>query len=246
MRIRRSSAPGRANMPRKTDFTGIICCKCGSDKTYVRPSGRPEWYRHYDKEGNWDWKSWLCHKCYMKKQNYLPGSHQNIQRDFARIRIGQLSIDKEKGKSTITEAVVQKARRCKSYNIDTDNFNSEFDLYLDPEYNIIQVKSATYSHIYGWWSFKGVNVGNADNVFLVCMDNMWNNVEKMYVVPKETIEKRIKHDSGITIAKNPSRISQYFEFEISAKPYNDAYHSLIAFLKNRKYFGIEDIKKWLS
>ena len=162
-------------MPIKTDFTGVVCCKCGNDKTHVRPSGQQCWYRKYGKNGDWDGKSWLCHKCYSKKQNYLPGSHQNIQRDFARWRIGQLDKYSNKGKEVIGQWIVAKVLGLEDLNIVNDRFNEPTDLS-----DKVEVK--TKSPNYGEWSISFGEHHNFDRAVILCMDKYepWKNIVRVY------------------------------------------------------------------
>lgn len=51
--------------------------------------------------------------------------------------------------------------------------------------------------------------------------------------------------SNIDIYKT-FRSSKYDQFKVDPQSYNDTYKSLMSYLGDRKFFGIEDIKKWLS
>jgi len=69
------------------------------------------------------------------------------------------------------------------------------------------------------------------------------DIESVWIIPNE---ENIYNRKDIKIWKTSERISKYDKFKTDPKPYNDAYHSLMEFLKDKKYFGIEDIKKWLE
>lgn len=52
--------------------------------------------------------------------------------------------------------------------------------------------------------------------------------------------------TGFAIVKNPSRITWYPKYRIDEGPYSDTYQNIMEYLRDKKYFGIEDIKKWLK
>lgn len=116
-----------------------------------------------------------------------------------------------------------------------DNFRTRFDLSLDPEYDIIQ--SRLRSPYYGDW-LVSIREQYFDTLFALCMSNGMADIKGIYAIP----QKELRNTTAIRICRN----SKWKKFRISEKQYNDAYHSLMSYLKNRKYFGMEDIKKWLD
>jgi len=46
----------------KVDHSNTVCCICGSRDTYIC-QGKPDWRRYYDKNGDWDEKSYTCYNC---------------------------------------------------------------------------------------------------------------------------------------------------------------------------------------
>jgi hypothetical protein len=206
------------------------CYVCGTD------NGGWNWRRDYDNKGNLTGR-YLCKSCW---DMHSPNSGNNIIKSMANLRRGLLVIDNEKGKGIISEAVVAKIRKLDILCIEMDNFNYVYDLSIDPEYGIIQVK-ARHLH-YGEWGIGHFNNMDFDNLFFICMDEFWENIDRMYVIPIEDIPDSL----GISIYKNPSRGEWYRNFRIEEKHYNDAYHNLISFIRHKQYFGIEDIKKWMT
>jgi hypothetical protein len=146
------------------------------------------------------------------------------------------------GKGILITAVVAKVRKLDVLDIKLDYLRNNVDLSDDFEYNAIEVKMATLNYA-NMWSFSTEREQWYDNIFLVCMDKHqpWKTIEEIYIIPSDVAYK-VK---SITIYKGSQR-SIYSTFKIDPKPYNDAYHSLMEFLKDKKYLCIEDIKKWLN
>jgi hypothetical protein len=153
-----------------------------------------------------------------------------------------LSIDINQGIGLIGEAIVGKIRKLKVISIISDNFKLKCDLSADPEFGIIQVK--TRRLIEARWQVSQFENLNFDHVILICIYG--KNIERIYIFPKnEAIKRR-----SLTIYKNPSRGTWYDNpkngYRVDEKLYNESYQSLMSFLGDRKYFGIEDIKKWMK
>ena len=227
---------------RKVDHDNTKCYKCGNNETYMTRGFDPAWHKYYDEKGNWDKKSYICGRCY---QTYDSNSHNRFRKLTETLcRNEGLSIDINQGKGVIGEAIVGKIRKLNVLSITLDNFNLKFDLSSDLEFGIIQVKTRTL--IEGEWEVSHFNDMNFDYVFLICMDYIWKNIERVYIFPKEEIIAR----RSITISKNPSRGTWYDSlkngYRIDDKPYNEAYQDIMRFLEDKKYFGVEDIKKWMG
>lgn len=47
-------------------YEGRKCIKCGNTETYVTSAGYEYWARYYDKDGEWDKKSYMCNLCYQR------------------------------------------------------------------------------------------------------------------------------------------------------------------------------------
>lgn len=62
---------------------------------------------------------------------------------------------------------------------------------------------------------------------------------------KPKTESELYGSQNVTIYGN-SKSSKWKKFRIDEKPYNDVYHSLMSHLKDKKFFGIVDIKEWLG
>ncbi len=226
----------------------IRCCICNSDKTSIDRDGYPVWRKYKDEMGNWDKKSYSCHSCYMDIYNKSANGSHTMMRLLRSVRTGNIYIYGDKGKGLIVEMVVAKVRRLKNINIETDNFNSQLDLSCDNEYGRPQIKGP--SLIGGIWK---VHFGpNFDHIWIVCMDKNRKNVKRIYIIPC----CKLANSTVINIYEDWSRVTRggsKFEWveeyridEFIKDIYNDAYHSLLSFLGDKKYFGIDDIKKWME
>lgn len=51
--------------------------------------------------------------------------------------------------------------------------------------------------------------------------------------------------SRFGIAKNLFKTSKYDRFKVDPKPYDSSYQDLMLYIRDKKFFGIEDIKAWL-
>jgi hypothetical protein len=220
------------------NFEKRKCCKCGSNKTGKNLSGNPHWYKYYAEKGNWDGESHICTICYQKYG--FKGSH-NTQRFVSNYRTGNVKKDDDYGISIISQAVVVKVHRIEDLTIKTDNLRYYIDAESD-KYGKIDIKSSTLQQ-YGIYDFKNRMKIDCDTYICLGYDKYRRNVDDVYIVPNEGWIYELGH---IAIPKNPSRTSKYDKFKVYSKPYNDTYHDLMSFLKDRTYFGIEDIKKWLE
>lgn len=222
------------------DHSNTKCCKCGKNETYVRPNGSAEWLRYRCKEGIWDRKSYLCKKCYTNDYQSNPDSQNNIKKLLANCRNGNLAKNSETGKGLIGEAVLAKTRSLKIINIESDNFNSKIDLSYDNEYGIIQSKSGI--SMIGKWEFGTGGIRWCDTLGLLCIDRYRLAIIRLYMIPSKHVKV-----STITINDtiNP-RGSKWDKFRIDENAYNNAYQNLMYYLKDKDFFGIKDIKKWLD
>ena len=217
-------------------YEGRICCVCDSSDTGKNNSGNPQWYDcNCNKE---NCTRHLCTKCYAKVYKRLPDSVLNRNVKWRR---GLLFIEDNNAKGIIGEAVVAKVRNLEILSIKTDNFNYKFDLSYDRQYGIFQVKFRILLDKWNKWNIRTEISQNYDSLIALCVYK--ENIDRVYIVPK----KELHGLTDLAIYKNPSRGVQWYEnFLVDEKPYNDAYHNLMEFLKDKKYFGIEDIKKWLE
>lgn len=221
---------------RKIDHTNTKCRICGNDKTGRGVNGYPDWRRDkYRKEG-WDGKSYICTRCESKERQRLPDSRNSVIKAIANSRNSLLDIDSNTAKGLIGEALIAKVRNLEVISIKLDNFRTRFDLSLDSEYDIIQ--SRLRSPYYGDWLVSIDREQYFDTLFALCMSNGMTDIKEIYAIP----QKELRNTTATRICRN----SKWKKFRISEKQYNDAYHSLMSYLKNRKYFGMEDIKKWLE
>lgn len=215
------------------------CCQCESIET-TRYRGIEHW--HKCKCGKDLCTGWLCKICYTREHHKSPDGYVTTINSMSKHNTGLLGIDSETGKGLIGESVVAKVRKLEIVAIKSNNFRSKFDLSEDEEYRNIQVKIAAPQ--YGDW-FASIGRGhNFDTLFGLCMDKIMKNVKRMYVVPVA----ELLGVSTISFRGHPlpSIGSKWDKFRIDEKPYNDTYHSLMLYLNDKKYFGADDISKWLK
>ncbi len=206
-------------------FKNRKCCICGSNETYIKNTGEPWWIR-YKINGNWDRKSHLCMKCHIKERS--PDCKNR-----------QFRITHSYGKGIIGEAVVMDVRKIKNYNIEVNNFCAKFDLFGDPEYDVIQVK--TKIPFYGDWTTNFGEEHNFNTLFFLCMNENRKVIERIYIIP----EKELCDITGVSVKYNGK--SKWEKFRLNdIELYNDAYQSLIEYLKDKKFFNFNDIENWLK
>lgn len=219
----------------KNYFEGRRCSICGNDKSYQN-----HWYKRYSEKGTWDKKSYMCLRCYGR---YDPDSGHNQIKIIANSRNCQLDIRSPSGKGLIGEATIAKVRKLDVISIMLDHFGSKFDLSLDPEFGNIQSKLRNSR--YGNYDVYFGMLHDFDTLFVICINEDTDNIESICVIP----EDELYGITNITIYNNPKYGSKWDKYTLNKdniKPYNDTYVSLMELLKDRKYFGIEDIKKWLD
>lgn len=214
------------------------CCKCGQDLL----SGNFHGERYYGDKGIWDGKSWLCNKCRCKNFS------DRTRKPFMKSRTGSLHIYSSNGIGLIGEGVFIKVRGAKNCNILKDNFDLEYDCF-DDKYGKTQIKTRgmvlvrRINRSEYRWCFSNIKPENYDTIVIFCIDKSRKNIERIYVIQSEYV-----NSTSITIYERlVSRHSKWEEFRLhDIKIYNDAYQSLISYLGDRKFIGIEDIKKWLN
>lgn len=211
------------------------CCKCRKDLL----SGNFHGERYYDDKGLWDGKSWLCNKC--RSKNFSNKTRKPLMKS----RTGCLPISSSNGIGLIGEGVFLKVRGAKNCNILKDNFDLEYDCF-DNEYGKTQIKIRGMVLVHRInrseyrWCFSNIKPENYDTIVLFCIDKSRKNLEKMYIIPSEHV-----NSTSITIYERP--VSRWEEFRLDdIGIYNGAYQSIISYLGDRKYIGIDDIKKWLD
>lgn len=221
-------------------FKGRICYICGNNKTKLRPRGTPYWTHYRNDNGELIEDKFVCYRCQHKIYRELPDSYNEANKLVKDWRTGNLDIDSSAGKGFISETIVVSITGSSNMNINMNDFRWPYDLEHN-YYKRINVKG--YVPYYGMWIYQTNGKENFDTYFLLGYDENRKNIETVHIVPNKDWVFNL---SKITIVRNSSKISKYDLFRIDAKPYSDAYHSLMEFLKDKKYIGIEDIKKWLE
>ena len=213
---------------KESELENRRCCKCGSGNVYMREQGSPLWrrykgddWRNYkagSKTGEWDGKSYLCGNCYGRIISNFPDSRNSSLKKIANCRNRQVDPDSTHGKGHIAEQIVTKTLGIKNYNLESDNFCSEFDAYDPIKFHRIDVKGP--SLIDGVWTAT-VRRKNFDNLFILCMSSDYNCVIKVYIIQKESLGDNnvIKIYDGII---NMS----YDKFLVDEKPYDGTFHSM--------------------
>ncbi len=233
---------GKTETPNKKEkfFKGRICNVCGSDKTTLSTRGIPRWTYYRDDNGEIIKDKFICYRCQQRIYRKMPNSYNEANKLVKNCRTGNIDINSSVGKGLIGEAVVVSITDSSNMNIDMNNFRWPYDLE-HIHHKRINVKG--YVPYHDMWIYDTDGKENFDTYFLLGYDENRKNIESMHIIPnKDWVYNLVK----ITIVRNSSRVSKYDQFKINPKPYNDAYHSLMEFLKDKKYFGIEDIKKWLN
>jgi len=219
------------------------CCKCGNTETYVHPDGYEHWYSHKcDKKNCTGYLCQTCWSAYDIENN--PNNQNNMMRSMANVRNCQLDIYSTSGKGFIIEAIIAKERHIKIYNIEIDNFSARFDLY-DQEYRRIQSKSPSLNEGLMRWDASFGMYHNFDALFLSCMDKDRKNIERLYIIP----ESELYGDVHLSIYMGSLKYPWYENFRVDEKTkdrYNNSYNDLASFIGNKRYFGIDEIKRWLD
>lgn len=233
----------------KVDHANTKCNICGRSETGV---GKLDWRRDKYREGGWDGKSYLCINCEGKERQKMPNSQNNARKAIANIRTGNLRVDTKTGRSVIDQAVVIKVRGAKDVNVEMDNFDYFVDI-IDEQYGKVDVKGAILisqeyiglkgKSVYNKWSFHTHNKIDCDTYICLGYSQNRKDIEIVLIIPNDGL---ICNIAKIRIYKTTFGTYKYGEFKVDPKPYNDAYHDLMEFLKHMKSFGIEDIKKWLT
>lgn len=187
----------------------------------------PIWRGHRCSKDNCT--GYLCDNCHSK----FGDSKDNTIKNMRQFRTGMLDPSSAQGKGFIGARIIAKTLGLDDCNIKTNNFNFYIDLSKHSVYGYIEVKTATFSRIDKTWNFNTNREQDYDTLVLICMDENWNDIERIYAIPWEYSIKR-KH---ITIYENPSRYCWYEKFRIDEKLYNDIFHNMkienCQVLKNR-------------
>lgn len=226
----------------KTKFKGRKCCKCGSDKTYMKSPESPLWCRYYDDKGYWT-GDYICNKCHLDIMNNLPDSYKNLIKSMRKCRTGDISFSDNLGKAMICQAVVAKILGIEDLNIKTDNFR----YCVDMEHNIygkIDVKGVKIDK-YDRLNFESRRKIDCDTYVCLGFNKNWSVVEVTYIIPNTD---EIINIRTISIAKNPLRFPKYDyeEFRVDEKQYNDTFQNIMLYIKDKEHFGIDCIKEWLE
>lgn len=215
-----------------------VCCVCGNNKTYVRPDGSNAWYKYPDAI-RWGGTNLMCSYCYAIIRQNVPGGYNEKRRLANQCRNSYLNIEDDFWKGLVGEVIVAKVNRLTVSGLEHDNFHSICDISPGK----IQVKARSLK--FGRWQVSHFNNYDFETLCVICMDKLWNNVKRVYVFTIESVINR--HTFGIVIIENPSYGENWYEeFRIDEKKYSDVYQDLMSRVKNKKYFYIEDIKKWLK
>lgn len=225
---------------RKKKIGGRSCCICGNVETFQNIRGGYDWFNHYKCDDE-DCTGFLCRNCYVR---YDPNGSSHTKKSSTSTRRGYLDITSSTAEGIIGELIVGYVRNIVNHNIVSDNFNSPIDL-IDPELGRINVKLATLNHIRGKWTFGPRKNTYIDTYIFLGMDefiNKWKNVYEVWIVPNKG---DIVNICNTSIYRYPSRPSKYDICKTNIEHYNDAYQKLRIYLKDRKWIGIDDVKKWL-
>lgn len=198
---------------KESNANRMKCCKCGKEGTT---------YKDYDSKGVWTGR-WWCRSCWTHdnaKNN--PDSFYNVTKSMRPCRNKGIDKDSTFGKGFRGEQLFCKIRDDENCNIKLDNFTSMIDVF-DKEYCKVQVKTVSLSLEYGKWKANDINK-NCDTVVIICMDNDFKNVLRVYIISRKYIA-----GNNVTITESASSISKWKTFrldECEEKLYNDIYHDM--------------------
>lgn len=227
----------------KGELENRICCLCGNRDTH-KTKGVPQWCREYGIKG-WTGR-YMCFNCSNNElQKKDPNSQNNIIKLIRNPRIGNIKKDSEQGMVFITQAVVAKVNDIEDLNIKTNNFNYHIDMFNEI-YGRINVEYSSFRYpSYGGWMFNSRRINiikneNYDTYILLCLSIDKRKIQRVYIIPNN---EKIKELWTIGININSSI---YDIFRINHNPYDNIYQNIVAYLKNKIYFSIEDIMKWMK
>lgn len=185
------------------------CDNCEIEK--LRPGDAR---REYDDNTNWTGR-WLCEKCVGKHRQKLSNSQNNIKKSLANRRTGNLDPNTNCAKGDKFEKLTCKWRNIENLNIENNDYNCPIDHSRDPELGIIQTKGKLYDPIDRCWRGGWRNEHNKefDNLIYYCASKDGKKIERIYIFPKEEINKR----STIAIYKNPSKGGWYQIYRVDEK-----------------------------
>lgn len=148
---------------------------------------------------------WVCERHSSKYRN----SHDAIK-SIADSRIDNLDSDSPKGKGDPYQLLACKLKGWIDLNKENDNYGFPIDCY-DPKTGLFhQIKGRRYSPKYGTWSFGRLEIDRHkkfEDTTCYCTSKEGKIIERKYRFPK----KETKNITGITITKNPSRGTQWYE-----------------------------------
>lgn len=169
----------------------------------------------------------------------LPKVDHDVMKSITNYRIGNVKKDSDYGISMMSQAIVAKFLGIEDLTIKTNDFKYYIDAE-SKEYGKIDVKSSTLQQ-YGIYCFANKMKIDCDTYICLGYDRPRRNIDNVYIIPNEGWINNLRH---IAIPKNPSRTSKYDRFKVDSNPYNNVYQSLLLYLEDKMYFGVEDIKKW--
>lgn len=212
---------------KKINHSDTICSVCGTNTTsawrkYV-VNKENKYIPRYEPGEFWDGKSYICNICYGKEDRKLLYHHNNLIKQMRKFRNKELSRYSNVGEGYIGEQIWCKARGVKNCNIELDNFRSKNDHSPDKQYGMTQTKISSFTQTGSTWNFNTTNLANKefDHAVLFCMDEYWKNVESVYIIPKEYVDKR-----HVKIHREDNNKRWYKQFRVDEKLYNDVYHNM--------------------
>lgn len=177
-------------------------------------------YRERDKDGNVTGKR-ICRNC-DGRQRYKNGlTNGNIRNSIRNHRTGNLNPNCTSAKGDNFEELTHIYKGARILSIENDCYNGPLDHYVNSKGIVYQTKGKWYDSHNQRWSQNVENEWNKEFDYLIfyCASKDGKIIERMYIFPKEKIEKT----TGITIVKNPtdshgnSIVSCYEEYRITDK-----------------------------
>ena len=165
---------------------------------------------------NWYYKNEqrLCKKCYMNR-DYMNGN---------------LDPESSTGFAFMSQRVVAETLGLGlEYDCNcSDGFGAPQDLY-DKKYKYINVKTATLNKV-NVWNFLLKNKYTPDTYIMLGLSGNKSDILHVWITePEDDLtfdEKKFKYKQSISITNSERGLNRAKNWEVDAKPYNDAYHSM--------------------
>lgn len=181
------------------------CDKIKEDGTLCRREFFGDAYREKNKNGDWT-GNWICVNCYKKEFNKRADSFNGICKSLRDRRTNNIKSWTSNYKGDKFQDLTCLWRSIDDLNEKNDNYKSPVDHSRDTILGIVQTKGKFYNSYNQCWTTHLGSEQNAirkgiefDNLIFYCASKDGKFIERLYIIPKKEIIKRI----SIYITKNP-------------------------------------------